>query len=371
MRVAKLLLALVLAIAMMATFSSCKDSSPIKIGFVAGTTGKVADLGVGGRNGVMLAVEQRNAAGGINGRPIELVIRDDKQNPDTAKKAISELVAQNIEAVIGPMTSSMAMAMVPVVNSSKTILLSPTVTTKDLAGKDDNFLRVISTTATYAEKNATYQFNLGRRRVSAIYDVGNKSYTESWLNDFRSAFERLGGKVLSVSQFESGDNIRFASKATEILSSKPDLILILANSVDAGMLCQQIRKLDVRVPIVLSEWASTEGLIDLGGSAVEGIMIAQFLNRSDTSQKYQEFRSAYVKRFGKEPGFAGMAGYDAALVLMEALGKRPANQTLKETIIRIAKFNGIQQPIAIDKFGDATRNTYIVTIRDGKFVTLR
>lgn len=366
----RVLLAFVLVIAAIGVFSSCKDSSPIKIGFVAGTTGKVADLGVGGRNGVMLAVEQRNAKGGVNGRPIELVIRDDEQNPDTAKKVISELVAQNIEAVIGPMTSSMAMAMVPVVNSSKTILLSPTVTTKDLAGQDDNFLRVISTTAMYAEKNATYQIRLGRRRVSAIYDIGNKSYTESWLNDFRSVFEKLGGKVVSVSQFKSGDNTRFAISATEILSSKPDLVLILANSVDAGMLCQQMRKQDLRVPIVLSEWASTEGLIDLGGSAVEGITIAQFLNRSDTSRKFQEFRSAYAKRFGKEPGFAGMAGYDSALVLMEALGKRPANQTLKETIIRTGTFNGVQQPITIDKFGDASRSTYIATIKNGKFVAM-
>ncbi|GFO67236.1 ABC transporter substrate-binding protein [Geomonas limicola] len=371
MRIAKLPLALIPVLAVMAILSSCKDSSPIKIGFVAGLTGKVADLGVGGRNGVMLAVEQRNAAGGINGRPLELVIRNDEQNPDTAKKVISELVAQNIEAVIGPMTSSMAMAMVPVVNSSQTILLSPTVTTKDLGGRDDNFLRVMSTTATYAEKSAAYQFNLGRRRVSAIYDVGNKSYTESWFNDFRSTFEKLGGKVVSVSQFKSEADIRFAHNATEILSFKPDLVLILANSVDAGTLCQQIRKHDAKVPIVLSEWASTEALIDLGGSGVEGITIAQFLNRSDSSQKFQEFRSAYLKRFGKEPGFAGMAGYDSALVLMEALRTRPASRSLKETIIGKGTFNGVQQQITIDKFGDATRNTYITVIKDGKYITLQ
>jgi len=370
MRRDKLMSALILA-AILTALVSCKDSSPIKIGFVAGTTGKVADLGVGGRNGVILAVEQRNAAGGINGRPIELVVRDDEQNPDTAKKVISELVAQNVDAVIGPMTSSMAMAMVPIVNSSKTILLSPTVTTKDLAGKDDNFFRVISTTATYAEKSATYHYNLGRRRVSVIYDVGNKSYSESWFNDFRSRFEKLGGKVISVSHFISNDNNHFGNAATEILSSHPDLILIISNSVDAGMICQQIRKQDAKVPIVLSEWASTESLIDLGGSAVEGILIAQFVNRSDTSSKFKEFRSAYIQRFGKEPGFAGMAGYDSALVLIEALAKRSPDQTLKETILKIGTFNAVQQPITIDKFGDATRNTYITTIKNGKFITLQ
>ncbi len=123
-----------------------------------------------GRNGAMLAIEQRNAAGGIKGQPLELLVKDDEQNPETARKVMTELLSHNLELIIGPMTSSVAAAVLPQVDSSKTILLSPTVTTTDLTGKDDQFLRVIADTSSYATKSAGFQYKKMRcRTVAALY----------------------------------------------------------------------------------------------------------------------------------------------------------------------------------------------------------
>lgn len=350
--------------------TACSDGKPLRIGFVAGITGKASDLGVAGRNGAILAVEERNAVGGINGRQVELVVRDDQQNAEVARKVASELVSSGLEVIIGPMTSSAAMAMVPIVNASRTIMISPTVTTKELAAKDDNFLRVISTTAGYAEKSAVYQHRLGRRSVAAIYDVGNRAYSQSWLDDFRLAFERSGGRMVRTIPFQSGEVNSFFSKASELLAARADVILIIANAVDAAMLCQQVRKLSRSVPIVLSEWAATERLVELGGSAVEGVHMSQLLNRSDNSPRYRAFRSAYIRRFGQKPGFAGMAAYDAAQVALQAFEKRQPGKSLKETILNIATFQGAQQTITLDRFGEANRSTYIAVIKDGTYRTV-
>ncbi|GAM11666.1 hypothetical protein OR1_03982 [Geobacter sp. OR-1] len=352
-------------------FTGCREKQPINIGFIGGISGRVADLGVAGRNGVMLAVEEKNEAGGIHGRPVELLAADDEQNPETAQMVIDRFLKEHIELIIGPMTSSMAMAVMPQINASKAILLSPTVTTTDLQAKDDNFLRVISTTSDYSAKSARFQFEkLGYRTVAAIYDSGNSSYTESWYNGFRNTFEKLGGKVVKTVTFKSSKDATFLQPVREMLSVKPDLILIITNAVDSALICQQIRKLDPKVGIAMSEWASTERFTELGGKATDGVVVAQFLNRNDTSDRYQKFLSAYRKRFSQEPGFAGLAGYDAALVGLDALSRRKPGTSLKDTILRTMKFQGVQQQITIDRFGDADRKTFVTRISNGKYVTV-
>lgn len=359
----------VLLISCLATLFACQKQEPVRIGFVGGLSGKVADLGVPGRNGAQLAVEQRNAAGGINGRPVELVVRDDEQNPDMAKRAVGELISQNIELIIGPMTSSMAMALMPQINASKAILLSPTVTTTDLSGRDDNFLRVTAATTNYAAKIARYQFEkLGIRTVAAIYDINNKSYTESWLNDFRRVFSALGGKVILARSFPSGKDTVFLPLARELLAAKADSVLIISNAVDSALICQQLRKLAPNQQIAMSEWASTERFMELAGTAAEGVVASQFFDRNDSSPRYRDFLAAYRARFNQEPGFAGVAGYDAALVALDSFALRTTGESIRKVIIG-RSFQGVQQPLNIDRFGEADRKSHVSVIKGSKYVT--
>jgi branched-chain amino acid transport system substrate-binding protein len=99
-------------------------------------------VGQAGNNGVVLAVEQINRAGGIRGRQVELISRDDAQNPATAEKSARELAAAKVDAVIGPFTSGVAAAVVPVLAQSQTLAISPTLTSMAFYGKDDNLVRI-------------------------------------------------------------------------------------------------------------------------------------------------------------------------------------------------------------------------------------
>lgn len=359
------------AAACMAALWACEKEKPVMLGFVAGLTGRVADLGIAGRNGAMLAVEHRNASGGVHGRPVQLIVKDDEQNVETAKRVVAELIGMDLRVIVGPMTSSMATAMVPIINASDCILISPTATTVDLYAKDDNFFRVASTTAQYASKNARYQYKTqGHRRVAAIHDLDNSAYTQSWINDFRYTFEDLGGVLEATYTFRSGSNAGFFSIVQQMLARQPDLILVVANSVDAALICQQIRKLDGRVAIAISEWASTERFIELAGIAAEGIHVSQFLDRDNTTARYRQFHSAYVDRFGQEPGFAGLAAYDAVTVVLAAMEIQTPGQSLKQTIIGKKTFAGVQQTLILDRFGDADRDTFIAVVRDGAYHAL-
>lgn len=346
----------------------CSPPDPIRIGFVGGTSGRVADLGVAGRNGAQLAVELRNQAHGVAGRRVELIVRDDEQNPEVVERATRELIAQDVVAIVGPMTSAMAMRMVPIANEAKVLLVSPTVSTTDLSGRDDYFFRVMSSTREHATKNARYQLESpGLRRVAVAYDLANRSYTESWLNDFHDTFVQGGGAVARSFGFKSGGDTLFLPIAGELLATQPDGVLIIANSVDSALLCQQIRKLDPHVPILVAEWGATERLIELGGKAVEGVTAAQLFDRDNITPAYRAFRQRYRDRFGQEPGFGGTAAFDATNVVLEALARRRPGQSLKEAVQATRRFEGVQHPLDFDDYGDARRATFITVVRDGQF----
>jgi branched-chain amino acid transport system substrate-binding protein len=348
---------------------ACSPSGPVKLGFLGGVTGRVADLGIAGRDGARLAVDLRNQAGGISGRKVLLLIRDDKHDMDIAKRQAQDLIDEDVSAIIGPMTSQMAMAITPVMNKAKVVAVAPTATTEALSGKDDYFFRITATTKVFATANANYQIkNKRMNRVAAAYDLGNRSYSEMWLNNFADAMAAGGGEVVSKVGFTSGKVESYSKIAKELLSAQADGIVIVANAVDASLLCQQIRKLDADMPITLSDWAAQERLIELGGKAVEGVTVGQTFDRENEAPRYLEFRKVYKERFGREPGFAGVDAFDAANLVMDALARRTGETTLKQAILASSPYNGLQGPIAMNAFGDVQSKKYSISVvKDAKF----
>ena len=355
-----------------AALSGCKPSEPLRIGFVAGISGRVADSGVTGRDAAQFAVEECNKAGGIGGRRVVLVTKDDEHRPEVAGRVVRELISEGVSAIVGPMTSDMGMAVVPIVDEARILMVSPAVTTEALTGIDDFFFRVVSTTRTFASRNAAYQIKTNRMsRVAAAYDLGNKFFTQNWLDNFRTAFAEGGGEIITTVSFESGKSTTFLQIAQDLLIAAPNGILIVANSMDSALLCLQIRRLNGSIPITLSDWGATERLLELGGKAVEDVTVVQTLDRDSQAPGYTAFRKAYMERFHREPGFPGVYTFDAMSLVLEALAKQKPGRSLKETVLDIRRFEGLQGSYSFDDFGDVKRpHGSISVVRDGKFVVL-
>jgi len=356
---------------LMAVQTACSKPAPIQIGFVGGLSSRTSDLGISSLNGAILATELRNAAGGINGRPVELVVRDDDQKQEIAYQAVREMIGIRVAAIIGPLTSNMSIATIPLANDAGVVMISPTTTTNELTGKDDYFFRVLSPTATYATESARFHRNvLKHSKVAVIYDRQNSSYSESWLNDFRRVFEKEGGRVTLALPFRAETDSNLSSLARRLVENRPDGILIIANSVDVALLCKQIRSLAPDIPISTSDWSGTEQLIELGGKAVEGVTFTQYIDRFGIQPGYVAFRQNFLKRFRREPGFAGVTTYDATNVLFDALSRKKPGDNLKDTILSIRTFEGLQDPIVFNDNGEAERKVFMSIIRNGQFVSL-
>lgn len=360
---------LMMALALTALLAACSKPEPIRIGFVAGTSGRVADLGIAGRNAAILAVANKNAAGGINGRPIELLIRNDEQNPETAKKVVQELIDAKVEAIIGHMTSSMSAATLPLANQAKMLMISPTSTAKELSGKDDYFFRVIAGTEAYSTRSAKFHRQiLKTSRMAVVYDLRNRAYCESWFSDYRTTFEAAGGQISQVATFESGTNVHISALVQQLLDSRPDGILIIGNAVDAAFIAQQVRQKNSKIILTASEWAGTEHLIEIGGQAIEGLYLAQFIDRASQAPAYLKFLQDYRNRFSQEPGFAGTTTFDATMVILGALEKKKPDQSVKESILALRDYEGLQDKFSFDANGDTVRKNYLTVIRNGQFI---
>ncbi len=365
--------AFLLAVCLCTIPAGCSPPEPIRIGFLGNISGRGADLGIAGRDGVQLAIERINQQGGLDGRRIELLVKDDLQDAETAKKMVEELAAQGVTAIIGPMTSVIGTVVAPLVSRLKIPMVSPTVTTEELTGRDDFFFRVTSTTRTYASRNAQYQRReKAMRRVAAVYDLSNRTFTESWLHQFRLAFVAEGGEIVSEKTFTSGQDVSYFDLARELLAARPDGLLIIANSMDSAYFCQQIRKLDGHIAITLADWGATERLLELGGRTVEGVTVVQTFDRDSVKPEYLAYRQAYMDRYKREPGFPGVYAYDATQVVLTALGHRQQQMSLKEAILAIREFQGVQGPFAFDEFGDVKRpHVSMSVVKDGRFVVLK
>lgn len=356
----------------LAVLSACSPPEPIKIGLLAGLSDRGSDFGESVRNGVILAIEQQNQAGGINGRKIELLVRDDGQDKAMAANAAQELIALKPDVIIGPVTSSMAAVVVPMMDQAGQVIISPTVASTVFYGKDDNFFRVNCTTREAAIQHAKVLFERGARRVGLAFDASNAPFSDTWVKAFSTEFEQLGGLTSSTAGFESASSTRFSDVITRLLDARPDALIFVASTLDTSRLAQQARRLAPGLPLSSSEWAaSAEALGEMGGSAVEGMLITHAYNRNDEGPAYQNFRTAFKNRFQREFGSFSLLAYDTANVVFAAMKKRSEGESMKAALLKNGPYPGVQQEIRFDSNGDATRKVYFTEIRIGNLVQLK
>jgi branched-chain amino acid transport system substrate-binding protein len=361
-RAARLVLGLSLALA------ACSPPEPLKLAYLAGLTGSVADLGDAGYAGVQLAVSEINAAGGIGGRQVELLVRDDGQDPEKARAAVRELAAEGVVAIIGPMTTGMAHAVLPVSEETGLLLISPSATGSSLSGRDDTLLMVLSSTQYTARQSADYNYGLGYLRIAAIYDTRNQPYSEDWLQSFRYALQARGGRLVTAIPFTSGQDASYVDAVQQLQGMSLDAIMYVANAVDTVRLVQAVRAQGRREASIGVTWSATEQLLEMGGRTVEEISTVQLFNRDDNSARYLAFQASYRERFKSDPGFASIAAYDGTQALAQALRRQSKGQTLKQALLASGPYPGLQGEWSFDRNGDVVGKSSIAVVRRGRFM---
>lgn len=347
-------------------------TSPVRLGFLGGLTGPTSDLGVAARDSALLAVEMANQRGGVAGAPVELLEFDDRQEPAALVDTVRAMRSAGLVGVVGPMTSSVAAAWIPLANEAGLTTVSPTVTSSDFAGLDDHFFRVCSTTRDYAQLSALHAVQkMGWRRLVLVRDDSNRAYTRSWAQHFGDSLVAQGGRLVHEAVFTSHmQHTGLLPALQHAVGHRPDALVVVANARDTALMAQHLAKNGMVLPMLAGEWAATDNLMAFGGRSVERLWVAQYFDPGSLQPAYRSFVDVFFKRFRREPGFAEVAAHDATVVMLHALAVRRRGETLKQALSRVARFDGLQQTIAIDPSGDAQRRLFMTRVMDGKFAVV-
>jgi branched-chain amino acid transport system substrate-binding protein len=351
-------------------WKGCFDKKSIRVGFVAQLTDVQAELSVQERNGVQLAVEEINTAGGIGGRLLELVVQDDLGTPEGARAADRDLIDAGVVAIIGHATSGQTLAGLAVTNPARVVMLSPTATIPQLSGRKDFFFRVIYSLKDRVHAFAQRIYQVRKiTKLAAICDTDNSAYSKAFLKAFREKYQSLGGKITIEVDFSSKVQPDFSSSVENLRTGSPEGLLIVAADIDTALIAQRTRLMGWPIALFATAWAQTETLINNGGQAVEGLEIEIANTFNNPTPDYLDFKRRYQVRFGQTPSFGAALGFEAAKLLTVALKKTGGKAAgLAQTLTGIKKFKGLTDTISMDEYGDVVRPFSLCTTRDGKFV---
>jgi len=360
-----LILALVLALILL-------QRQPFLLGFSGSITGEYSDLGIPGRNGVRLAVEDLNAKGGVLGRRLDLLVEDDLSTETGAVEADKRLIATGATAIIGHMTSSQTLAALPLCDAHGVPLISPTASTPLLSGKKDLFFRVQPATDYAAVALAEHMVRRhGLESFCIVWDKGNRAFTRPYSQKFGKRVEALGGRVLESFPVSSPVQNHALRVAGKIETLQPDGVFILASARDTAALVLAIKDAGAECLLASSEWARTNNLFVYGNGRMEGLHVVQLNSSHLAPDAHEAFRQKYRNRFGRTPSYASAQGYNAVIVYARAMEKALGHPgELPQALTRISDLQGLYGPMTLNAHGDLTRDIFISVVRGNAFVLL-
>jgi len=372
----KKVLVIVLCLAMViGVFAGCKKdegSDVIKIGVAAPITDKWAEYGKGFEVATQMAADKINAAGGVNGKTIELVVMDSKGDPKEATEIARKFVEnEDIIAVVGDFSSTCCMATAPIYTEAKMTQLSPTASHPDYAGMSEFMFGVMGRQDGEAPFFAEFLAGkyMGAEKMAIIYlnnDWGVSAYT----NMVKGA-QAVGLEITAEENFVDGEK-DFTATLTKIRQTNPDTIALIMFYNEVSIISKQIAAMgwdDVKV-CTLGPGTSDQ-IIELGGADVEGLVTSTpFMVTADDAKAW-DFKKEFESRAGFTLNVHSACAYDAVTMIAKAienLGDNASRETINGALATMKDFVGITGPIVFTADGDVFRKYKIAAIEDGTWV---
>ncbi len=346
------------------------ESDEIVIGEVGSLTGSEAAFGISTRNGIDLALQEANAAGGVKGKKVKVIVYDDQSKPEEAASATTRLITQDkVKLVLGEVASSNSLAMAPICQSNKVPMISPSSTNPAVTEIGDYIFRVCFIDPFQGFVMAKYaREDLKFKNVAILKDV-KSAYSVGLTEVFERKFAEMGGKVLGVESYAKGDT-DFRSQLTAIKKLKPEGLYVPGYYNDVGIIGRQARELGLKTVMMGGDGWDSEKLFELGGKAIEGSYVSNHYSPEDPSPQVQNFISKYKSTFGgSTPDSLAALGYDAANVAIEAMKRAPdlSGPALREEIGKTKDFPGVAGTISMNEKRDAVKPAVVLQVVDGKF----
>lgn len=340
----------------------------VKIGAILPLTGPSAIYGQYIKRGIDLAIDETNATGGINGDSLKIVYEDDQAQPKFAVAAISKLAeVEHIPIVIGPWASSCVMAIAPIAEKTKTVVMAIAIS-PEISKAGDYIFRIQPSAQLYAEALAPYLFDeAGVRKLAILYV--NNDFGVSQAASMRHYFESRGGKIVLEKGFPSGTT-DFRAELAELRDVSPDAVFVPAYT-EVALFLKQAREMRIHSLFAASVPFENPDILRIAGSAAEGVVYPYHYAPDPTNEQDRVFRAKFTQRYAEEPdGFAALA-YDATRIIVTVMRTRGTSpDQIKEGLYGVRDFMGVTGKTTFDSNGDVIKPIIIKTVTNGHFVAV-
>ncbi|HKG60056.1 MAG TPA: ABC transporter substrate-binding protein [Pyrinomonadaceae bacterium] len=368
---------LIASIVIAGLLSACQPQSSggdkVRIGVFMSTTGSTANFGISSVNGIKMAADEINAAGGINGKQVELLVQDDRSDSQEAATIVTKFVTQDqVHAVIGEVASSRSIAAAPIAQNAKIPMLTPSSTNPEVTKKGDFIFR--SCFIDPYQGAAIAQFaakTLGAKTAAIMVDRKN-DYSTGLEKVIGATFTKFGGKIVATQSYQEGDQ-DFNAQLTSLKGSNPEVIFVPGYYNDVGLIAKQARDKGITVPLIGGDGWDSEQLYKIGGTALNGSYFTNHYSPFDTEPKVQKFVNDYKSRYGGTPDALAATAYDAANIMFDAIkrSKSLSGPDIRDALAATNAFPGVTGTVTFNQNRDAVKPIVMIEIKDGGTYAVR
>jgi branched-chain amino acid transport system substrate-binding protein len=349
--------------------SCAKPSATIKVGEYASLTGKEAGFGQTSHHGIVLAVEEVNAAGGVLGQKLELITEDDQTKGGESATAVKKLISRDkVIALLGEVSSSRSLEAAPIAQASHVPMIAPAATSEKVTQVGDYIFRVCFIDPFQGKVMAKFaKDDLKAKRVAILASVSN-AYSLGLAKVFKETFVANGGEVVAEKSFGEGDK-DFRAQLTAVKAVPVDAVFVPSYYTEAALIIRQARDLGITVPFFGGDGWEDSQLLAIGGEALNGCYYSTHFSAQNTDPIVAKFVEKYKARWnGEIPGAFSALGYDAVHVLVDALQRAGTTQEpqLRDALAATKNVPGVTGVTTLDQDRNASKPATIIAIRGGK-----
>ena len=364
----RILVALVISVSL---FSACTNpgagGDKVRVGVFMSLTGSTANFGISSVNGIKMAADEVNAAGGINGKQIELLVQDDRSDASEAATIVTKFVTQDqVHAILREVASSRSIAAAPIAQNAKVPMLTPSSTNPEVTKKGDFIFRSCFIDPVQGAAIAQFAAKSLNAKTAAIMVDRKNDYSTGLEKVINETFTRMGGKIVAVQSYQEGDQ-DFNAQLTSLKGGNPEVFFVPGYYNDVGLIAKQARDKGITVPLIGGDgWDSTQ-LYAIGGQALNGSYFTNHYSPYDTDPKVQKFVNDYKARYNSLPDALAATAYDAAKIMFDAIKRAPSLEgaAIRDALAATKEFPGVTGTVTFNEHRDAVKPIVMIEIKDG------
>lgn len=351
--------------------TAAADGDSIPVGVISPNTGNLATYGESVLNGINLAVEEINAAGGVLGKNISVISYDDKADSTEGANAFNRLVGDGACAIIGSVTSGVTASLAPLADESQIVLLTPTSTADTITESDNYVFRACFKDSYQGKMAAKFAAEkLGVKKVAVLYASGD-AYSAGVRESFDAACSELGLEIVAEESSSSTDDTEFSSQLTNIAASGAEFLFAPYYYNAAGpYIIPQARAAGFEGVIMGADGydGTTESMLD-DKTLYNNCYYTNHYSPDDTSDVVQTFVTAYNDKYGAKPNALAALAYDSTYMIKDAIEKAGSTDraAIRDAMSGMT-FEGVTGKFVLDETGTPEKSVAVIEFKDGEAV---